>query len=1140
MISKVSFLTFLFSIFALLATPASGDCGRGVTVDSVSPGGPGHLSELKPGDVIISWRGPGSRNMPVGSPFEFHKICTVEIPRKEIIFTIISGGKTREVPFRYSNPEIWVIPVFSSGEKESYDRIKPLISSENIQEGIRLLDEFAEQQIEAGCILNAVWAYRSAALWDIGDDHPEEIERIFKKAASLAEKYSYYECEAEIYCRLSLRLSDIHEYDKSKYFHGLSLEKFRKAAVDKIWLVYALSDYAISRYKADKIEEAEEYFMMALEELSEPGSYLEAAIMGNLGGIYRQKGEFDRSEEYYQRSADVKNRLVPGSLVAAGGTEKLGILAYNRGDYEKAMGCYLETKAVYEKLVPKELLYAGLLNNMGLILSKTGDYRGAEECQEEALAIRKKTNSDGLNYAMNLGYIGMLALRRGNFQKSEKYLLDSLKIIREQFPQSRHFASTLNNLANVYQSRADYEKAFLYYREAYDVLSKIDRDSYLLATIMTNLGMVALDMKDYETASEYLEKSIRIKKEQIPGNLGIVPSLINLSVLETERGNLEKAYSYIQEAYELCREKSPSNLMMANIYQNMAFIESTKGNYHKAIESAERAVSIRSAIMPGTAGEAKNYDFIGEMYSLIGDKEKALSYFTKSVNALETQQKMLGGGSGALESFSTEYADYYRALIDSHIWFENFTEAFDLLEKFRARGLLSMIAERDLDFRRDAPEELITAQKKTKFEYDQILDEIYSLDKNAESEKLVALREKLNILSIKNSELTVQIRDVSPELAQLKDPQPLNTAEIIGMMDKRDLLVSYCVFRDKVHIFKVFKGKLKVRTAKCSRDTLERKVFRFRSLLTDPESDRSELEGLSSELYTLIIYPFERELRSADRLLICTDGPLHSLPFASLTDSRGRSLIEFKPVIKLISPTVLHETRKRSRTGNKLKMAAFGNPLYPAVNEPSENDADTRSIRGLNELSPLPATEKEVAMIAALFGENVQVFTAENAKEETAKHIDSSFSHIHFACHGIVDEQFPLNSGLALSVPDGRDENAENGFLQAWEIFESMRINADLVTLSACDTALGKEMGGEGLVGLSRAFNYAGARSVLASQWKVSDESTFELMKLFYGFLSEGMSADKSLQQAQKKMKEAGYHPFHWAAFQLIGDYRQQ
>ena len=147
---------------------------------------------------------------------------------------------------------------------------------------------------------------------------------------------------------------------------------------------------------------------------------------------------------------------------------------------------------------------------------------------------------------------------------------------------------------------------------------------------------------------------------------------------------------------------------------------------------------------------------------------------------------------------------------------------------------------------------------------------------------------------------------------------------------------------------------------------------------------------------------------------------------------------------------------------------------------------------------------------------------------------------IHFATHAVINERFPLDSALVFTIPEHPKEGQDNGLLQAWEIFESMRIDADLVTLSACDSGLGKEMGGEGLIGLTRAFQYAGARSVLASLWRVEDKATAELMRRFYTYLKSGMTKDEALRHAQIDLIHSKDYsnPRDWAAFQLNGDWK--
>ena len=274
-------------------------------------------------------------------------------------------------------------------------------------------------------------------------------------------------------------------------------------------------------------------------------------------------------------------------------------------------------------------------------------------------------------------------------------------------------------------------------------------------------------------------------------------------------------------------------------------------------------------------------------------------------------------------------------------------------------------------------------------------------------------------------------------------------------------------------------------------------------------------------------------------MLVSPDGPLHTLPFAALVRG-GRYLAEDKPLHTILSATVyaeLRKTRRETPAAPQVSLAAFGDPSYPG-RAPSHPDVRAAVDRGLA-LTPLPSTREEVRGIAALYPQ-ARAFLGQEATEERAKSIGQDARYVHFACHGLLDERFPLNSSLALSIPENPEEGQENGLLQAWEIFDGMRLDADLVTLSACDSGLGQEMGGEGLLGLTRAFQYAGARSVLASLWSVSDASTADLMKRFYGHLRRGASKDEALRSAQTEVLRGKdfVHPYYWAAFQLTGDWR--
>ena len=388
------------------------------------------------------------------------------------------------------------------------------------------------------------------------------------------------------------------------------------------------------------------------------------------------------------------------------------------------------------------------------------------------------------------------------------------------------------------------------------------------------------------------------------------------------------------------------------------------------------------------------------------------------------------------------------------------------------------------------------------------------------------------------------------------------------------MLLAYCVTKEKTFLFVVQPGQ--PRDARCERrppvsvftlpigeSALREKVAAFRRLIARQRRSRARAPrrlsyAAGQELFETLIRPAHALIAASERVLISPDGPLHTLPFGALVQPPDRSsraatryFIEWKPLHVVASATVYAELKKtRREPGSRFSVDAASRRLAIRRIRAAVRAADTianpevrAAVRRGYALEPLPASRKEVEGIARLYAGSATTYLGDQATEERAKAIGKDVRYLHFASHGLLDERFPLNSALALTIPERPAEGQANGLLQAWEIFEQMRIDADLVTLSACETALGKELGGEGLVGLTRAFQYAGARSVLASLWSVGDDSTAELMTRFYRNLKAGKTKDDALRAAQLELIRTRArggaspmsHPYHWAAFQADG-----
>lgn len=237
---------------------------------------------------------------------------------------------------------------------------------------------------------------------------------------------------------------------------------------------------------------------------------------------------------------------------------------------------------------------------------------------------------------------------------------------------------------------------------------------------------------------------------------------------------------------------------------------------------------------------------------------------------------------------------------------------------------------------------------------------------------------------------------------------------------------------------------------------------------------------------------------------------------------------------------------------DQVRVTAFGDPTYPVSSDVAQLHQDTlvRRVgeRGIFDWRRLPSSRREVEAVSALYPNTAKVYLGEAATEEVAKHLDRDIDIIHFATHGHVDERFPMNSFLALSIPEVLEEGRDNGLLQVWEIYERLRVDAELVVLSACQTGIGEELRGEGIMGLTRAFHYAGARSVLSTLWSVDDLAASELMIRFHRHLRAGLTKDEALREAQVELIRAPIEieggkqldaaaPRAWAGFQLYGDW---
>lgn len=864
-----------------------------------------------------------------------------------------------------------------------------------------------------------------------------------------------------------------------------------------------------------------------------PKSLGAAETLLRLGYAAAKSQDLETGEALVKQALAIQEELAPGSPEVANTLRRLGILFDWRGDLDAAEAHLLRAQELFRRVAPESFGYGMTFTNLGNVAKHRGDLAAAESWHRQALAHFERIGKEDGALAGCLQNLVGLAIERGDLATADDLLRRVLEIQERRGAGEWESWSALLILGSVASERGDLDAAEVHYRRALAMQEKKPSpDGSDLALSLGSLGELALLKRDFASARDYLRRAQEIRERLDPASLDSAEGLRTLARLETEEGgDLARAEELLRRALAIVEREAPESVQSSLLLRSLGDVAGRRGRVEEALALFRRALDLQDRIVPESMEMARTLNALGRAERQAGRAAEGSRDLCRAIDVLDSQRSRLGGTQEARASFEATLGDYYHDCLEALVEAGRTAEAFHVLERSRARSFLALLAERDVQ-PSDLPPELAAERGRVNAEYDRVQARLAALSAGRDDAEILRLTGELRDLRRRQEQVFDRIRRQSPRSAALEDPEPLDLAGAREALDPGTVLLEYAVGKERSWLFVVGED-LSVFPLAVGAESLREQVEGFRLLLKDPGSGLAEIQDRARRLHDLLVLPAETRIAGAERILVSPDGPLHTLPFAALR--RGdRYLVESKPIHNVLSATVYAELARsrRPRRPEEERVAAFGDPVYRPLEPGAPADPEVREAvrRGLA-LIPLPSSGREVKAIAELFP-RAEVYLGSAATEGRAKALGTEARLVHFACHGILDERFPLNSALALTA-----EGRENGLLQAWEIFESVRLDADLVTLSACGTALGREMGGEGLVGLTRAFQYAGARSVLASLWSIADASTARFMKSFYGHLRSGKSKDEALRAAQvEQVREA--HPFHWAAFQLTGDWR--
>lgn len=862
-----------------------------------------------------------------------------------------------------------------------------------------------------------------------------------------------------------------------------------------------------------------------------------ARTLDNLGIVHRLQGDHTQAIDCYRKSLALKEELgdKAGTAVTL---NNLGIVHGEQGNYEQALDSYRRSLALKEAAGDKAGI-ALTLNNLGLIHNSRGDYEQAGECFRKSLAL-KEAAGDRPGISVTLHNLGIVYQLKGDYARAVGHFQQSLKL-SEALGLKAGIARTLLSIGIVHRSQGNYEQALAYYGKSL-ALSEELGDKAGVALALNNLGEVHQSQHNYEQALAYHQRSLKLS-EAAGNKYGVSLTLGNLGFIQQARGDYEQALDYYRKSLALS-EAAGYNNGAALTLNNLGGLYHRQGHPAQALEFAARASALARQIgsldilWDSQLTAAKAYDALGRP----GPARQAL---TDSIETVETMRAQVAGAEQDSQRFFENKLSPYLALAELLIRRNEVSKALTYAERAKARVLLDVLRGGRVGITK-----ALTAQEQEQER--QLTGRLVSLNNQLHREglraqpdpgRLADLKARLHTARLDYEAMQTCLYASHPELKVKRgEAPPLKSEEAATLLpDARSALLEYMVTEEKTYLFVL------TRSGDGPQTKALVQVFplnvRAKELAERAASFRRQLAGhdllykkTAVELYELLLGPARSLLKGKRLLTIVPDGMLWELPFQVLQPAPGRHLIEDSAIAYAPSLTVLREMKKArgkapdSPTG-PMSLLAVGNPLLgtQAVERLKAQQMD-------GELVPLPEAEEQVRELRRLYGAGQStIYVGPDAREERFKADAGNYRILHLATHGIFDDASPMYSQVVLANEEG--DAREDGFLEAWEIM-NLDLRAELVVLSACETARGRVGAGEGLIGLSWALFVAGSPSTVVSQWKVDAASTTVLMLEFHRSLRAGKSKAVALQQATlKTLRDRRYrHPFYWAPFVLIGD----
>ena len=900
-----------------------------------------------------------------------------------------------------------------------------------------------------------------------------------------------------------------------------------------------------------------------IELADEPG---QATTWAGIGVSQTSQGDSAAGAASERRAVELERRL--GRVYEEGkALNHLGVALQMQGEIREALDSYQEALKVLEGAGEQGLSRGKVLHNLATLQMSLGEAEAALESHRQILALQRRLG-DQRGEALTLNSLGVLYNDLGELDPALEAYASALARFHQLGDRLREGA-VLHNLGVAYYGLGEYQRALTELEEALAVRREVGDRRGEVATEVS-LGHVRLALGETAAALAAGRRAAALASEGAERGGEMLARLL-LGQAGIAAGEPEAALTELDRARDLARQLE-DRLDEATILRTTGQAYLALKQEDRAAKALEAAVDLARAVKTPARIVTALTD-LSRAERMRGRLPEARARLAEALGLIETMRA--GEADPDLRaSFLAAKHSAFEMEIDLLMELDrrepgqgHAREALEASERARARSLLDLLQEAGADLRADVDPGLRDRYRSLLLRLNgKAVRQAGLLQRSAtEESRRAAEAETLSALE-DLTQVEAEIRRGSPRYAALTQPALATSAEIQGLLDGETVFLEFSLGEERSFLWAVDPGSVTgfELPSRARIEALAREVYSRLSVLA-PGDERRDEAALA--LSRMLLGPVAGRL-AGKRLIVAADGALQYVPFAMLPDPGvpGKKvsvpLLVGHEVINAPSASAVALQRKLGRRAPAPEaVAVLADPVFDPADPRVDGQAArispaaaaastvrTRSGSGAGSFLRLPWTRREAQaimaaamMAAAPAGRSLLALDFRASRQTALSPELSRYRIVHFATHGVIDSQTPAFSGLMLSRVGERGTPVE-GFLGLDDIY-NLHLDADLVVLSGCETALGKEVRGEGLVGLTQGLLYSGARRVAASLWRVEDQATAELMSRFYhALLAEGRPPAAALREAQLAIRsdKRWRSPYYWSGFVLQGDWQPE